>query len=314
MQEPSVDVVVPVYGHWEMVQRCIAGLLAQTMRPRIIVVDDCSPDDTADRVAERFPEVELVRQPTNTGFAAACNAGFAAGSGDVVVLVNSDVEADPDLVTSLVGAFSAPDVASASPVIRRPDGRLDAVGICADPTLAGFVRYHGASAAAAGNPSPALLGPYGAVAAYRRSAVGPRLFDEGIFMYGEELDLALRLRADGYRSVVVQGGGAMHLGGATTGRGSSRQIYLAGYGRGYLLGKYRVLRSRYGLRAVVTEATVVLLRLVRTRDTAALRGRVAGYRSGRAAPATSAPTVGLEPRIGFFRSLRMRSDSYWSRY
>jgi N-acetylglucosaminyl-diphospho-decaprenol L-rhamnosyltransferase len=311
----TVDAIVPVYGHWPMVERCIAGLLAQRTAPHVIVVDDCSPDDVADRVAARFPEVELIRQPVNTGFAAACNAGFAAGSGDVVVLVNSDVEADPGLVEALLPAFDAEDVASASPVIVQPDGRLDAVGITADPTLAGFVRYHGASTEAVRRSGPRLLGPYGAVAAYRRSAMpGGTLFDEGIFMYGEELDLALRLSAAGHRSVVMPTALATHLGGATTGKGSSRQLYLAGYGRGYILGKYRVLRSRQAARALVTELIVVAQRLVRTGDPAALKGRIEGFLAGSRRPATTPPTVGLEHRIGFVESLRMRSARYWSRY
>lgn len=315
MSKTSVDVVVPVYGHWEMVERCIRSLIAQSRPTTVIVVDDRSPDDTADRVAEQFPGVTLVRQATNTGFAAACNAGFARGSGEVVILVNSDVEADPQMVEHLLTGFERDDVASVSPVICRPDGRLDAVGICADPTLAGFVRYHGASKRAIANPGPAVLGPYGAVAAYRRAALaGADLFDEGIFMYGEELDLALRLRASGHDSVIMPDARATHLGGATTGKGSSRQIYLAGFGRGYLLGKYRILRTRYAVRAVATEVIVVALRLARTRDPAVLSGRVRGFLAGRKVPASPVPVLGIERRIGFLRSLRMRSASYWARY
>lgn len=313
----SIDVIVPVHGNWPVVERCLTSLVGPvaSVHYRVIVVDDRSPDDTADRVEAAFPDVDLLRMSTNVGFAAACNAGFAHGSGDVVVLVNSDVEVGPGMLGALAGAFGDPTVASAGPVITRPDGRLDAVGICADPTLAGFVRYHGASPSAASHSGPALLGPYGAVAAYRRSAMpSETLFDEGIFMYGEELDLALRLRAAGYATRTVLDAHAVHLGGATTGKGSSRQRYLAGFGRGYLLGKYRVLRSRQALRAIATEAIVIGLRVARDRESSALRGRVDGFRAGRRAPAAVVPVVGLEPRIGFLRSLRMRSEGYWSRY
>ncbi len=312
---PTIDAIVPIYGHWEMVQRCLARLVAQETATRVIVVDDCSPDDTAERVAASFPQVELVRMQVNSGFAAACNAGFAAGTGDIVVLVNSDVESAPAMTGCLARAFEDPAIGSAAPVILQPDGRLDALGICADPTLAGFVRFHGASQEAVGRSAPTLLGPYGAVAAYRRATIpNGLLFDENIFMYGEELDLALRLRAAGHSSRVVQDARAVHLGGATTGKGSARQRYLAGYGRGYLLGKYRVLHTKWAVRAVLTETIVVSLRLLASRDTSALRGRIDGFRSGRIVPAATAPVLGLETRIGFLRSLRMRSDAYWARF
>jgi GT2 family glycosyltransferase len=133
-------------------------------------------------------------------------------------------------------------------------------------------------------------------------------------MYGEELDLAIRLRSAGWNSVLIGASRATHLGGASTGYGSPRQLYLAGFGRGYIVGKYRLLRSRHALRVIATEAIVVGLRLIRSRDTAALRGRLAGYRSGRRQPKAIRPAVGLERRIGFVASLRMRSRRYWSRY
>jgi GT2 family glycosyltransferase len=234
----TIDAIVPVYGGWEHVEPCIRALLEQTLPVNIVVVDDCGPDDTADRIAETFPAVELIRNSSNRGFAATCNRGIASGEGDIVVLVNSDVVAEPDLMESIAAALddAGPSVGSVCPLLMGTDGSIDSQGITADATCAGFVRYHRAPLSRQSPADPPVLGPYGAVAAYRRSALDEvGVLDEGIFMYGEELDLALRLRAGGYGTVALDRPGGVHIGGASAGEGTPRQIRLAGFGRGYLL-------------------------------------------------------------------------------
>ena len=304
----TVDVVVPIYGNWKDTRTCLLALREQDYPHTVFVVDDASPDDTADRVRAEFPEVTLVVHETNRGFATACNSGIAAGTGDIVILVNNDVEAEPGMLAALTAAFDDPALGSATPLLFRPDGSVDGFGICADVTVAGFVRGAGMSEAALGAASlPALLGPYGAVAAYRRTALDQvGLLDEGIFMYGEELDLALRLSLGGWGCVAVTASRGVHLGGATAGRGSARQRQRAGFGRGYLLRAYGILRTRHALRAILTEVIVSGGDLVLNRDFAAIRGRREGWRAGAAATPRAAAVPDLDPSIGFVDSLRMR--------
>lgn len=305
----TVDVVVPVYGKWELTRSCLEHLRRQSVPHNVIVVDDAGPDDTVARLRDGYPEVTVVALDRNRGFAGACNAGIRAGTAEVVVLVNNDVDAAPDLLERLAAAFDDDRVGSACPLLLKPDGRVDAYGICADPTMAGFVRCNGATVdeALSAHPAARLLGPYGAVAAYRRSAldeVGP--LDEGIVMYGEELDLALRLSAAGWRSVPVPDARGTHLGGATSGRGSASQRRKAGFGRGYLLRAYGVLRGRYGIRALVTEAIVCLGDLVLSHDLASTAGRLAGWRAGGTTFLRPRTVPGVDRGIGFVESLRLR--------
>ncbi|WP_426519823.1 glycosyltransferase family 2 protein [Diaminobutyricibacter sp. McL0618] len=305
----TVDVIVPVYGNWELTRSCLEHLRRQSAAHNVIVVDDAGPDDTVSRLRDGYPEVTVVALERNLGFAGACNAGIRAGSGEIVILVNNDVDAAPDLVERLAAALGDPSVGSACPLLLKPDGRVDAYGICADPTMAGFVRFNGATVAEAlaKRPSTRLLGPYGAVAAYRRAALDDvGLLDEGIVMYGEELDLALRLSAGGWRSVLVPEARGVHLGGATSGRGSASQRRKAGFGRGYLLRAYGVLGSRYGIRAVVTEAIVCVGDLVLSRDIASTTGRLAGWRAGRSTFVRPGRVPGVDRGIGFTESLRLR--------
>lgn len=310
----TIDVVVPVYGNWPITESCLLHLRAQSITHRVIVVDDAGPDDTLERLSADFPEVTVVALEENLGFAGACNRGLAAATADIVVLVNNDVDAEPELLERLTAPFAADGrLGSATPLLFKPDGRVDAYGICADVTLSGFVRFNGASPetavqdGGAGGAGHLLLGPYGAVAAYRRSAleqVGD--FDEGIKMYGEELDLALRLSAAGWSTVAVPDARGTHLGGATSGRGSASQRRKAGYGRGYLLRAHGVLRSRHGIRALVTEAIVCAGDLVLSHDLASTTGRLAGWRAGASAGPRARTIPGIDRSIGFIESLRLR--------
>jgi len=307
MAAASIDVVIPVYGGWEHTQRCLRHLAAQTAPHRVVVVDNDSPDDTRARLAEGFPHVDVIAMEANLGFATAVNRGVEHGSGELLVVLNNDVDLAPDCLARLAGAFDDERVASASPLLLSADGtRIDAFGIAADPTLAGFVRLHGAPLEALEYVErlPPPIGPYGAAAAYRRGAFeAAGGLDERIFMYGEELDLALRLAAAGWRSVGVRAARGTHVGGATAGKGSAWQRERGGFARGYTLRRYGVLRTRMAPRALLTETIVAAGDLVLSRDLAAARGRLSGWRAARGLPRHERPATAA---IGFAESLRLR--------
>ncbi|MCK6079107.1 glycosyltransferase family 2 protein [Microbacterium sp. EYE_5] len=314
MSLPSVDVVVPVYGGWTHVEPCIDSLLSQSHPVTVFVVDDASPDDTADRIEAHFPGVTVLRNDENSGFARSCNAGIRAGHGEVVILVNSDVEAAPDMAETIARSFARDERAgSSSPLLLQPDGRVDAYGVTADPTLAGFVRFHGADAQRVDSNDPISIGPYGALAGYRRTAIEDvGLLDENIFMYGEELELAFRLAASGWACASIPRALGSHIGAASAGRGSRRQRRLAGFGRGYTLRVYGVLRGRYALRAAFTEALVCMLSAIRDRDLQSLIGRAEGWREGKGLPRRTVPLARLAQSISLRASLRMRLPGYWA--
>lgn len=304
----SVDIVVPVYGNWELVSQCLLALQNQSVNTNIFVVDDCSNDDTPDKIASHFPDMTLLRNSTNLGFAKSCNRGISEGKSEFVILVNSDVTSDKNMVETLIEGFSKqPDVGSASPLLFKPNGLVDGFGITVDSTLSGFVRYAGESRDNLRRPFPAVVAAYGAVAAFRRAALQDvGLLDENIFMYGEELDLGLRLNASGWRCIAVPESTGVHLGGGSIGLGSARQRERAGFGRGYLLRSYGVLKSRNGFRALVTELIVSSADILLNRDFAAIKGRIAGWKAGRFAPEKPSIDKLTLANISFVTSLKLR--------
>jgi len=305
----AIDVVVPTFNRCELTEACLEDLAAQTVAHQVIVSDDGSSDGTPDHVRAAFPDATVVESDRNSGFAAACNRGVAAGSGAFVVLLNNDVRPRTDFLERLVAPLERDEhVGSVAALLVRPDERrIDSVGLTADPTLAGFPRLAGRPVAEAASERPALVGPSGGAAAYRRFAwekAGG--LDEALFFYLEDLDLALRLRAADWTAAAAPDAVAIHLGSATAGARSSSMRFHSGFSRAYLLRRYGILRTRFGPRAAATEALVTLADLALSRDAAAGRGRFAGWRAAAALPRAGAPRDAVERRIGFLGSLRLR--------
>ena len=302
---PVADVVIPTWNGRALLDRCLPTVIRQG---RVIVVDNGSTDGTDELLATRFPDVRVVAFPENRGFAAAVNAGMAAGDAKAVVLVNNDVECDEDFVAALAEALRPDGVGMAAGLLFVSGReRIDSYGVEVDRTLSAFPRFAGA-------PWPAALHerglamPSGGAAAYRREAldaVGG--FDERLFAYMEDVDLGLRLQAAGWRCAGTAEASGVHLGSASFGHRSRWQVEVGGFARGYMLRKYGVLRRGAGVAAwaLATEAGVVAADAVLGRDLAPARGRVRGWRAARGVRAT-VPAQAINRAIGPREGLRRR--------
>jgi len=109
----SITVVAPVYNERENIGEFVARTTAaleecENASWNLVLVDDGSADDTADRVLalrEDEPRVGLVRLSRNFGHQAALSAGLDAATGDCVVLIDADLQDPPELIPELVGAW-----------------------------------------------------------------------------------------------------------------------------------------------------------------------------------------------------------------
>jgi N-acetylglucosaminyl-diphospho-decaprenol L-rhamnosyltransferase len=310
----SIDVAVVAFNRYDLTSSCLEHLAAQTREHRLLVCDNGSTDDTAERIAADWPRASLVRTEENRGFAQACNAAVALGSGDVVVLLNNDVDCRPDFLERLVAPLERdPRLGSVAALMVRPGGdRIDSVGLTTDATLSGFPRLQGRPVAQAGSPRPVLAGPAGTAGAYRRSAWDAAGgLDERIFAYSEDFDLAVRLRAAGWETVAAPDAVGVHLGSATHGHRTAWQRRHGGFGRGYLIRRYGLLRGRTALRTALTEALVVAGDAVLSRDLAALEGRIAGWRAAAGLPARALPPeTAIDRGITLREAINLRRGVY----
>jgi N-acetylglucosaminyl-diphospho-decaprenol L-rhamnosyltransferase len=288
-------VYIPNFNGAEHLARALESLRGQSVEAGVVVVDNGSSDGSDRMVAERFPEVTLLRMEENLGFGTALNRAVAAHPAEAIVLLNNDAAADSRFVEALLDGLG-PGVDSVAGVMlqERDPGLIDSAGVVADRTLMGFDYLHGEPLAAAASATDPL-GPTGGAALYRREAfeaVGG--FDERIFLYYEDLDLALRLSALGGSCRLAPEARALHAYSAGLGAASAAKYARTGWSRGYMLRRYGVMRDpKLALRVLASEGAIGLGQLLRDRTAAGIEGRVRGYRAGAGFEPESAATAPL---------------------
>ncbi|SDD82917.1 Glycosyltransferase, GT2 family [Sanguibacter gelidistatuariae] len=126
---PRVSIIVPVHGKWDYTERCLRAIAATAgdIAFEVIVVDDASPDETAERLSA-IQGVHVVTMPENVGFVGACNAGIAEARGEFVVLLNNDTRVNPLWLIPLVETLEEPGVGLVGSRLVYPDGRLQEAG------------------------------------------------------------------------------------------------------------------------------------------------------------------------------------------
>lgn len=120
-----VAVVIPVFNGSGFIGDCLESVRAQSVACSVIAVDDASTDDSAALIAQRFPDVALMRNPINLGFAATVNLGLQrANDADFVFVLNQDTVLDQACIARLIDAFGAlPGAGVMGCKILYPDGK-----------------------------------------------------------------------------------------------------------------------------------------------------------------------------------------------
>lgn len=218
---PVLSVVIVAYKSREEISACLASIPAELDGGgvEVILVDNSlGADGTGELVRKKFPQVSHVLPEKNLGFGRANNLGFKQSSGECVLFLNPDTICEKQaLEHCLRRVRSEPTIGMISPKLVLADGSMDLASRRSIPTLwDGFCR---ATGLAAGFPKTKLFTGYnltylpedgtyevgainGAFMMARREifkTVG--LFDEGFFMYGDDLDLCIRVARAGFRIV-----------------------------------------------------------------------------------------------------------------
>jgi N-acetylglucosaminyl-diphospho-decaprenol L-rhamnosyltransferase len=287
----ETTVYIPTLRAGPRLAQTLESLEGQEPRPRFVVVDNSSEGLGAELVRDRFPWALSVAFGLNLGFGAALNRAVREVPGDPIVFLNDDVSAEPGFIAGLTGALT-PEVGMVAGVLvsEADPGRIDSAGVVADRTLLGFDYLNGEPVEAlesAGDP----LGPTGGAALYRRGAfeqVGG--FDEGIFLYYEDLDLALRMRLAGFGCRLAPSARGIHAYSETLGANTGRKYAMTGWSRGYLLRAYGFGRRPLLLtRAIAVESVICAGQVVLQRTTQGARARLRGWRAGRGVTPRSIP-------------------------
>ncbi|MEK6276643.1 MAG: glycosyltransferase family 2 protein [Actinomycetota bacterium] len=301
-------VYLPTIKPGEDLTKALTSLAEGTIQTRVVVIDNGWGDESLSRVGELHPRAELFRIPRNIGYGPALNRAVRERPADPVVFLNDDIQCNPRFMEALLEVASGAEMVAA--VLLRGDDptRIDSAGIVADRSVMGFDYLNGEPVESARN-APAPLGPTGGAALFRREAFEKAGgFDERMFAYYEDLDLVLRMRLAGARCRLAPEAQAIHAYSATWGPGTGKKYARSGWSRGYMLRRYRVMRSPpLALHALVCESALCCGQVVRDRTARGLLGRVRGWRDAAGLePRATPPDCLLEPSVIRALSLRRR--------
>jgi len=251
-------VVIVSYCSKELLRACLSSLRDHPASGgmSVRVVDNASWDGTAEMVAHEFPEVSLTVSPRNVGFAAASNIAIRAGGAPYVLCLNPDTRVTPgalDHMLDLMEERIKLGISGCRLVLR--DGTFDYAAKRSFPTpvsalghFTGIGRQRDSGVLAAYRAPEVESGPVdavnGAFMLIRRAALDEvGIFDEGYWMYMEDLDLCYRAAEAGWATWYEPSVAATHVKGGTSGRYRSLRLNYA-----FHYGMARFYRLHYARR------------------------------------------------------------------
>ena len=204
--------IIPVWNGRTLITQCLTAVYNHSGRhlAEVICVDNASGDDSAALIAAQFPQVTLLRQPVNLGFAGGVNAGLLAASGSLLVLLNQDCLVRAGWLDALVTAVKTnPAIGIVGATIFDADGAVNHAGAVLERPLA-YGRHLTDNNAPGSQPVEYVTGAvFGITRAVWENA-GP--FDEAFYpAYYEETDYCFRARRAGFDIVYVPQAQADHL-------------------------------------------------------------------------------------------------------
>jgi len=226
-----LSVVIVNWNGGLFLEECLASVAASDPwggRVEVILVDNASSDGSGSRALVRYPEIRLIQNDHNVGFARAVNQGLHTASGQLVLILNPDVTLSPSAIPALVETLERyPRAAMAGPRLLNPDGTVQASARREPSAWTGlFGRSTLLTRLLPGNTlsrreSPALTHGGGAPAevdwvsgaclmARRAAFAQGGLLDEGFFLFWEDADWCRRHRLAGWQVLYVPAAVAIH--------------------------------------------------------------------------------------------------------
>ncbi|MBT7616563.1 MAG: glycosyltransferase family 2 protein [Calditrichaeota bacterium] len=250
------SIVIVSYNSANETEQCLNSLLSigSIDNIKIIVVDNCSTDNTCELISEKFPSVLLVKNDVNSGFGAGNNLGIAASAGEWIFFLNPDSEVAPDCIAILCDYLRThPEVGCVAPAIIGDNGKtelsyfhfttlltssLSALG------LMRFVPVNRISGKVVINSKlvkvpievDRVLGAAMMIRCNLISDIGG--FDEDYFLYSEEEDLCYRLFKSGWKVVYQPDARVKHIGGCSTDSIKSVSMAAANWSRYLFMKKH----------------------------------------------------------------------------
>lgn len=235
MNCPNVSVIILNWNGKENTVNCLEALKLTTYSNyEIIVVDNGSTDGSVEYFKKNYPEIKLIENRKNLGFAEGNNVAIKKvlkrKEIKYIALLNNDTIVKPDWLEKLVNALEANDkIGSCQPKVLslvNPD-TIDGVGIYIDRYGGAYMLGHNEKDLGQYSKITEVFGVCAGAALYRTKMLNQiGLFDKDFFAYFEDVDLAIRARLFRWKSVCVPQAVIYHIHSASLGNESPFKRYL----------------------------------------------------------------------------------------
>lgn len=216
-----VTAVIVAYNSQDILARCLHNLERQAAIAQIIVVDNCSTDDTCELVREKFPDVILIENLHNLGFGWGSNTGLEKVATPFALLINPDAMLEEGALEALLDASNRyKDAAILAPLLADGNGH-------AHKSYKQNVFDREKSKGKYHEPEGDLCADFLSGAVWLMNVEHMRkvgFFDTQLFLYYEDDDMCLRVRKEGLGLVLVSSARALHDMGTSSGELSIQQI------------------------------------------------------------------------------------------
>lgn len=230
---PNISIIIPVYNREDFIEDCLTSVINQTFEDfEIIVIDDCSTDSTYNIVKEiQHSKVRLYRNSVNSGICISRNKGIQESDGKFIVFTDSDCIVDRQWLDNLLSPFSI------DPAIMIVGGHI------VDPLPKTYWERIKETDYSLPSKSGYTKTIVGCNMAFRRSLFDQVRFDGNIRYGGDELDLCLWCRQNGFKIYYSHAAKTTHYHRSNF-RGLFLQSYKCGYGNAYVYVKHNMFPFR----------------------------------------------------------------------
>ncbi|MGI9027255.1 MAG: glycosyltransferase family 2 protein [Candidatus Saccharimonadales bacterium] len=215
-------IVIPNWNGADMIAACLESLQKQTLKAKIIIVDNGSVDESVQIIERQFPEVILIKLAKNTGFAGGVNTGIKYALDhdfEAIALFNNDAVAQPDWLKELVAQMGkTPKTGITTGKLMRSDKRhIDSTGDFYSTWGISFPRGRNQADTGQYELVESVFGASGGASLYRATMLQEiGLFDERFFAYFEDVDISFRAQLAGWDIIYTPKAVAYHHVGATS--------------------------------------------------------------------------------------------------
>lgn len=227
----NISVVFPTFNGWSDTKECLKSLesiIYPKEKLEIIIVDNNSSDSTPRLIRKNFPQVVLIQQSSNIGFAKAVNVGIKNSKGEYLLITNNDVAFDKNYFKSMLNLAEADEkigIIGGMVYLKNPKNKVGFDGLRVNP----YLGYHQYDLKDLDKIRSCDLVSGNGMFIRRRmlEKIGP--FDEGYFFYFEDLDLCLRAKKAGYKIVFNPKAISYHGYGRTAFKQKADNVIYQGY-------------------------------------------------------------------------------------